>query len=32
MFYDAVPGKKGVITEGRGIGLITSRPIGQKGF
>jgi hypothetical protein len=29
MFYDAVPGKKGSITEGRGIGLITSKPIGQ---
>jgi predicted GH43/DUF377 family glycosyl hydrolase len=29
MFYDAVPGKKGAITEGRGIGLITSKPIGQ---
>jgi predicted GH43/DUF377 family glycosyl hydrolase len=29
MFYDAVPGKKGVITEGRGIGLITSRPLRQ---
>jgi predicted GH43/DUF377 family glycosyl hydrolase len=27
MFYDAVPGKEGVITEGRGIGLLTSRPV-----
>jgi predicted GH43/DUF377 family glycosyl hydrolase len=31
MFYDAVPGKKGVITEGRGIGLITSKPVGAEG-
>lgn len=27
MFYCATPGKKGVITEGRGIGLITSKPL-----
>ncbi len=27
MFYCAVPGKKGVITGGRGIGLITSKPL-----
>jgi predicted GH43/DUF377 family glycosyl hydrolase len=27
LFYDAVPGRKGVITGGRGIGLITSRPL-----
>lgn len=27
MFYCAVPGQKGVITEGRGIGLITSKPL-----
>jgi hypothetical protein len=29
MFYCAVPGKKGVITEGRGIGLITSKPLAE---
>jgi len=29
MFYNAVPGKKGVVTEGRGIGLITSKPLGK---
>jgi predicted GH43/DUF377 family glycosyl hydrolase len=27
MFYNAVPGKKGVITGGRGIGLITSKAL-----
>jgi predicted GH43/DUF377 family glycosyl hydrolase len=27
MFYDAVPGKAGVITEGRGIGLLTSKAV-----
>ncbi len=27
LFYCAVPGKKGVVTEGRGIGLITSKPL-----
>ena len=27
LFYDAVPGKKGSITEGRGIGLITSKAV-----
>jgi predicted GH43/DUF377 family glycosyl hydrolase len=27
LFYNAVPGKKGVITGGRGIGLITSKPL-----
>jgi hypothetical protein len=27
LFYCATPGKKGVITEGRGIGLITSKPL-----
>ena len=27
MFYNAVPGKKGVITGGRGIGLITSKTL-----
>ena len=27
MFYCAVPGEKGVITGGRGIGLITSKPL-----
>jgi predicted GH43/DUF377 family glycosyl hydrolase len=27
MFYDAVPGKKGEITGGRGIGLITSKEL-----
>jgi hypothetical protein len=27
MFYNAVPGKKGVMTGGRGIGLITSRAL-----
>jgi predicted GH43/DUF377 family glycosyl hydrolase len=27
LFYCAVPGEKGVITEGRGIGLITSKPL-----
>jgi predicted GH43/DUF377 family glycosyl hydrolase len=27
MFYNAVPGKKGVITGARGIGLITSKPL-----
>ena len=27
MFYNAVPGQKGVITEGRGIGLLTSKPV-----
>jgi predicted GH43/DUF377 family glycosyl hydrolase len=29
MFYDAVPGKKGSVTEGRGIGLITSKPLAE---
>jgi len=28
LFYDAVPGKKGLITGARGIGLITSKPLG----
>lgn len=27
LYYCATPGQKGVITEGRGIGLITSKPI-----
>ena len=27
MFYNAVPGNTNVITEGRGIGLITSKPV-----
>lgn len=27
LFYCAVPGKKGVITGGRGVGLITSKPL-----
>ena len=27
LFYNAVPGTKGTITEGRGIGLITSKPV-----
>ncbi len=27
LFYDAVPGKKGLVTGGRGIGLITSKPL-----
>ncbi|HVM62643.1 MAG TPA: hypothetical protein VMV72_17410 [Verrucomicrobiae bacterium] len=29
MFYNAVPGKTGDVVEGRGIGLITSRPVGK---
>jgi hypothetical protein len=31
MFYNAVPGRKGVITEGRGIGLLTSKPVAGVG-
>ncbi len=27
MYYDAVPGKKGEVTGGRGIGLITSKAL-----
>jgi len=27
LFYCATPGKKGAVTEGRGIGLITSKPL-----
>ena len=30
MFYDAVPGKKGEVTGGRGIGLLTSKEIPSK--
>jgi predicted GH43/DUF377 family glycosyl hydrolase len=30
MFYDAVPGKKGDIAEGRGIGLITSKALAER--
>jgi predicted GH43/DUF377 family glycosyl hydrolase len=29
LFYCAVPGQKGVVTEGRGIGLITSKPLAE---
>jgi hypothetical protein len=28
-FYNAVPGRKGVITEGRGIGLLASKPLAE---